>query len=309
MKHIFPLIFVITLIFSVSAGAEEKMQIAVLDLQPKGVTNTVASAASSIIRSEMVRTGHFVVVERSQMDAIFKEQGLQMTGCTDQACAVEMGKMLSAKKILIGEVTRMGTSMIITVRIVDVEKGRSDFAAKEKVENEESLDKAGENITRKLVQNILGYAPEYSVETKTMKGYYMRAAFPGWGQYYADSHIRGYAFFGTFIASAGFTAYSFINFKSLEKKYNDVPRGAPQSEFDSKFNDKKNAGNLFLYGAIFTGAVYLANWVDILFFNSPDFGDKTAFNADKNFIDISFTCSPVTYNAGHEVRLGIAVHF
>jgi len=309
MKRIFLFIFAVSVFFSVPAAAEEKMQIAVLDLQPKGVTKTVAGAASSIIRSEMVRTGHFAVVERSQMDAIFKEQGLQQLGCTDQACAVEMGKMLSARKILIGEVTKIGTSMIITVRIVDVEKGRSDFAAKEKADNEESLDRAGENITRKLVQNILGYAPEYSVEARTTKGYYARAVVPGWGQLYADKNIKGYAFSGLFAASAGFTVYSFINYKSMEKKYNDVPRGAPQSEFDSKLNDKKSAGNLFLYGSIFTGAVYLANWIDILFFSVPDFSDKTALNTYENHINISFNPSPLMFNAGPEVRLGLTAHF
>ena len=72
MKRIFSFVFAISVFFSIQAAAEEKMQIAVLDLQPKGVTKTVAGATSSIIRSEMVRTGHFAVVERSQMDAIIQ---------------------------------------------------------------------------------------------------------------------------------------------------------------------------------------------------------------------------------------------
>lgn len=77
----------------VPAFPAEKMQVAVLDLQPKGISKILAGAASDIIRSEMIKTGLFTVVERGQMNEIFKEQGFQMTGCTDQACAVQVGKV------------------------------------------------------------------------------------------------------------------------------------------------------------------------------------------------------------------------
>jgi len=275
---VYLLFFSLFLLMTVQSFAAEKMQIAVLDLQPKGVSNLVAGAVSNIIRSEMVRTGLYVVIERGQMDEIFREQGLQQTGCTDQACAVQLGKMLSARKILLGEVTKMGASIMITVRIVDVEKGSSDFAAKEKAENEDALDRAGENITRKLSQNIMGKTPGYSIESKTRTGYYTRSIMPGWGQLYAGHDAKGYIFMGTFIASAGYTLYSYYAFSKAEKDYNDLPRTSTAAEFDSKFNDKKKAGQmLFMAGGI-TAAVYLIHWVDVLFFSAPEFDGSQSIN-------------------------------
>src|SRR5208337_4437438 len=83
----------------------EKMRLAVMDLTAKGKMSKVTAAAiSDLLRSDIVDTGRFVVVERSQMESIFKEQGLQMTGCTDSSCAVEIGKLVSANKIILGEV-------------------------------------------------------------------------------------------------------------------------------------------------------------------------------------------------------------
>ncbi len=103
MKHIFMFCAALVLLFPLPARAE-KMQIAVLDLEPKGIPKIMAGAVSDIVRSELVKSGYFTVVERGQMDAILREQGFQMTGCTDSACAVQMGKLLSAKKILMGEI-------------------------------------------------------------------------------------------------------------------------------------------------------------------------------------------------------------
>lgn len=264
------------MLFYVSSYAAEKMQVAVLELQPKGVSKVVAGAVSDIVRSEMVRTGLFVVVERGQMDEILKEQGFQMTGCTDQSCAVKVGQLLSAKKILIGEVNKIGKAFMITVRIVDVEKGTSDFAASEKAENEEALDKAGASITRKLADNIVGGNKEYFVEKKSPAGYYLRSIVPGWGQFYADRPVKGSVFLGGFLLSVGYTAYSYFNFTKAEKDYNDVPRGSSQAEFDSKFNDKKKAGQMLLIAGGVTAAVYLVNWADALIFSRPDFSNSQA---------------------------------
>ena len=100
-------------ILSVSAFADEKVTIAVLDLNPKGVSARVANVVADIIRSEFVNIGNFTVVERSQMNAIMEEQGLQMSGCTDSSCAVQFGKLLSARRIVVGEVNKAGKKKIV----------------------------------------------------------------------------------------------------------------------------------------------------------------------------------------------------
>ncbi|HPO44428.1 MAG TPA: CsgG/HfaB family protein [Spirochaetota bacterium] len=195
-KSLLLVLAVIVCVSPVPLYAAEKMQVAVLDLKPREVSKIVTGAVSDIIRSEMVKTGLFTVVERAQMNEILKEQGFQMTGCTDQACAVQVGKLLSARKILVGEINRVGKAFMITVRIVDVEKGVSEFAANEKAENEDVLDKAGAGITRKLAQNIVEGNKEYFVERKTRSGYYTRATCRAGGSFTRTGTRRAMCFWG-----------------------------------------------------------------------------------------------------------------
>ncbi len=292
MKKAFIPAAVLLLASTLPLAARDKMQIAVLDLQPKGVSKVLAGAVTDIIRSEMVKTGLFTVLERGQMKEILKEQEFQMTGCTDSACAVQVGKLLSAKQILMGEMNKVGTGLLLTVRIVDVEKGASQFAASERAANEDELDKAGASITRKLSENIVEGNKEFFIQRKTMAGYYLRSIVPGLGQIYADRNTKGYAYMGAFIAAVGFTAYGYMNFQSADSAYQDVPRGSPQSEFDAKYDDKVMASRLFTIGLGLTTAVYLAHWVDAAFFSRPSFGSQSAgvLNGGPYFVAL---------NAGH----------
>jgi hypothetical protein len=286
---------VLMMTITISAFAAEKMQIAVLDLHPKGVSKIVSGAVSDIIRSEMVKTGLFAVVERSQMDEIMKEQGFQMTGCTDQSCAVKVGKLLSAKKILIGEINKIGKAFMITVRIVDVEKGLSEFAANEKAETEDVLDKAGMNITRKLSENIVEGNKEFFVVRKTRSGYYLRSIVPGWGQIYAEHEIKGSVFAGVFLASVGYSVYSYMDYNKKNKDYKDLPAGTSLSVFDSKADKAKKAENMKYISFGICGAVYLTHWVDVIFFSKPAFEEKSAYSGNVRF-DIAvnrFYVSPV----------------
>ena len=82
-------------------SAAQTIRIAVLDFEANNVSKYVAKAVSEFVSTEMAKKSELTVLERKQIGAILKEQGFQQMGCTEQECAVEMGKLLSAKKILI----------------------------------------------------------------------------------------------------------------------------------------------------------------------------------------------------------------
>ncbi len=147
----------LTLFVLLAAGPafpQGRMRVAVLDLKSDGVPARTAHTVSDMIRTDLVNTGKLTVIERAQMDMILREQGFQQTGCTDQECAVQVGKILSTQKILIGSVSPLGTAIIINVRIVDVEKGTAEFAAREKADTEATLDGAVERLTQKLTRSM-----------------------------------------------------------------------------------------------------------------------------------------------------------
>jgi hypothetical protein len=67
---------------------------------------------------------------------------------------VKIGKLLSAKKILVGSVSKLGTSFIINARIIDVEKGEMEFGDKAKADTQTDLDLAAEIFAKKLAARI-----------------------------------------------------------------------------------------------------------------------------------------------------------
>lgn len=259
----------VTIITASGIFAQEKMTIAVLDLQPKGTSKIVAGVVTDIIRSEMIKTGLYIVIERSQMAEVLKEQSFQMTGCVEQSCAIQIGKMLSARKVLMGELGMVGKSYMITVRIVDVEKGASEFAANEKADSEDAIDAASVNITRKLSQNIVEGNPEYFVKRITRTGYYSRAIVPGWAQMYAGQETKGIVYMSAFAASLVFMGYTLYDYTDKKKAYED--QKPPQSAIDAKADEYEKASDMTLYAGILAGAVYVAHWVDVLFFTKPEF--------------------------------------
>jgi len=134
----------------------EKMRIAIMDFEAKNVSKTDAAMVAELIRNECINVGHFTVIERAQMGRILDEQGYQNTGCTDISCAVEIGKLISARKILVGTLMQLGDTMIITGRIVDVEKGTADFSEKVTAADRNDLVRAVTVFTEKLTARIRG---------------------------------------------------------------------------------------------------------------------------------------------------------
>ncbi|MFH1251907.1 MAG: SUMF1/EgtB/PvdO family nonheme iron enzyme [bacterium] len=94
-----------------------------MDFEGKNVSQADASALTDRLRAELFLTGKFVVLEREKMDAILKEQAFQLSGCTSDACAVEVGQLLSVEQMVVGSISKVGQTYSVTARLVGVEKG------------------------------------------------------------------------------------------------------------------------------------------------------------------------------------------
>jgi len=91
-------------IFSLAQDME-KLNIAMNDLQGKGVEQSAAAIISDRLRSELLGTGIFRVMERKEMTAVLKEQGFQQSGaCTEASCIVEVGQLLGVKRMIAGTI-------------------------------------------------------------------------------------------------------------------------------------------------------------------------------------------------------------
>ena len=117
------------------AEEKEEYTIAVLDLTANGISESEARSLSESLRaqvSKVVMSAEFIaqseiaysIIERAQMEKILDEYDFQSTGCTDVECAIELGQMLSAQRIVIGSVGLVGNTYNLTVRMIDLETSK-----------------------------------------------------------------------------------------------------------------------------------------------------------------------------------------
>ncbi len=107
-----------------SIPAQQTQSLAILDLEGRGISAVEAASLTDRLRSELVRTGRITVVERGQMERILSEQDFQLTGCTSDECAVEVGQLLGVTHMVAGSIGRVGSTFSIDLRTVDVQTAR-----------------------------------------------------------------------------------------------------------------------------------------------------------------------------------------
>lgn len=119
MKKIIILSFVCLLAFNLHA---QQNKVAVLNFKADvGISQSDVDGISSIFTTYFSPQG-WILVERTQIDKVIKEQGFQKSTMTEQQM-VKIGQILNLKKIVIGNVNIISGSYNIDVRIVDVQNG------------------------------------------------------------------------------------------------------------------------------------------------------------------------------------------
>lgn len=94
--------------------ATEKVRVAVLDFDFSSVSSPVllsifpagSRGVSEILVNRLVKSGNFTVVERSQIEAILKEQDFGDSGRVDASTAAQIGRILGVEAVIIGSVTQ-----------------------------------------------------------------------------------------------------------------------------------------------------------------------------------------------------------
>lgn len=136
--------------------AQQFQSIAILDLEGRGISTTEAASLTDRLRNALVRTGGITIVERGQMEQILSEQNFQLTGCTSNECAVEVGQLLGVTSMLAGSIGLVGSTYSIDIRTVDVQSGQ--------ITNSLWRDYRGE------IDGLLGLMPEIADELVSAMG-------------------------------------------------------------------------------------------------------------------------------------------
>ncbi|MFA4838729.1 MAG: PEGA domain-containing protein [Candidatus Neomarinimicrobiota bacterium] len=112
----------------------QKIAVAILELDPNGISIPEGKALSDRLRIEVFNVGVFEVMEREKMTKILDEMQFQLSGCTTDECAVEIGRMIGVSKMIAGSVSKVSEFYTVSIRLIDVETGKIEATALEDVE-------------------------------------------------------------------------------------------------------------------------------------------------------------------------------
>lgn len=221
-----------------SFGAEN---IAVLEIGGS-ISDEESSILTDKIINVLISTHNYSVIERSMMKEILKEQAFQMSGCTNNECAVEVGQILGVSKMVTGTVGKIGSLYSISLRLVDVATGKIEQTAAIEVKGslEDVLVKGIPDAVQGLTE---GMGTRTNVENSTEEKN-------------KDSNKKKKI--GTIITatgaglSAGATVVFLVQMNSNKSKYDELTEGS--TEFDKYFDAALLNRNIsFVTGGVTVG--------------------------------------------------------
>jgi formylglycine-generating enzyme len=119
-----------TAITGITANAGQLPRLAVSTFEAKGVPNGDAELISEAVATQAQRLNMVELLERSQMNVVLQEQGLQSSGiCSEAECASVLGNILGVDFILAGTVGKIEGHYIVNLRIIHVTSGKVIGAA------------------------------------------------------------------------------------------------------------------------------------------------------------------------------------
>ncbi len=82
-----------------------------------------------MLTTAFIKSKHFKVIERAQLEKAMKELKIGMSGLIDPDNAKKIGKMLGAGYMVVGSISDMGNKISFDARIVNIETGESVTAS------------------------------------------------------------------------------------------------------------------------------------------------------------------------------------
>ncbi len=125
LPSVFKILFFYFIVFPfVDSFGQLKPQIAILNLEGRGISESEAATLTDQLRGHLVNLGTFIVLDRHKMEDILQEQGFQQSGCTLTECAVRAGRLLNVQKMVAGSIGKIGKTYAVNILMIDVESGR-----------------------------------------------------------------------------------------------------------------------------------------------------------------------------------------
>ena len=168
MKILVFFFFIISSVFSQS----EKLVVSIMDITGEGVSKNILKGCYKKLETSLIQSNRFTVIEKSQREALLDEQAFQGSGNCDDACAVEIGQLIGAEYLVIGEILDFGEAgsgnyYQIDLKIVSIEKGNVQEKVTTEIEGKprelfQAIEEASQDIVRRIAS--AGVSPSVQIQ-------------------------------------------------------------------------------------------------------------------------------------------------
>jgi hypothetical protein len=153
MRNLEKIILVVALIIlSNAVNAEKRGSITVLNVDTHGL-NYTPEQLGNLVRLELEKLDTFDVMDRYDVSYLIKKNNLDITNCYGKIGLVEVGKSLNSEKMLTGSADLYGETIIITLRLVNV---NTEAIEKSYVREFLNLPKEIQNMVRLSIREMFG---------------------------------------------------------------------------------------------------------------------------------------------------------
>jgi hypothetical protein len=146
-------------------GEQSKPRVAVIPFSAINIPKSNAQTITGLFETALVKTGAYTIFEQNQIAAVLESQKITLSGFVDVQYAVELGKLLAAEQIILGELSSIDGKYILNVKIIDVELGRNINADSIETSKLSDMTAAAELLAFKL--SGLTYAEGNNVQIAT----------------------------------------------------------------------------------------------------------------------------------------------
>lgn len=120
--------------------SNQKRKAAVLNfLNIDGKSVDIGNYVAEEITTRIFSSKKFMVVERTLLSKLLKEQGFTQTGFVDPSTAAKMGKLLGVDVLISGTVADLGTSVKVNARMIETQTGEIFAVASVEMQKDEQV--------------------------------------------------------------------------------------------------------------------------------------------------------------------------
>ena len=156
------------MVFSMLRAQEDQPTAAILYFTGQGLTPQQTKSLRNRFSSALASTERVSMIAQSKVAGVLKKEGLDVSDCTTDECAVRIGGALGVEYIITGAVEGEGNNYSITAKMLSVDG--STEKREESVTYSGKLD--GLNVqTEILAWNLLDLEAPRAVQMKVRKDY------------------------------------------------------------------------------------------------------------------------------------------